>query len=189
MAVESTRTNSKYSISVKQLIKLQQKNDEESSHNEKLAGNTKAATRGLFSPKDTLFDRLNLAFHANEIKGKYGIDVPLIVLRRNESPFNYNEPKIKADLIECVQRLQQGDFPFDTSRSPAFELDADGNIKTHKNKHIKQLDEFGEVVTIPKNMAYQQQLLVDLFKLGLPELSSIDEYNATPSVPATMRQN
>ncbi|HAT8641740.1 TPA: hypothetical protein JBE16_02535 [Legionella pneumophila subsp. pneumophila] len=173
---EAARKNPKYAISVRELIAQQKKSPEVRDHNEILAGNTKKATRALYACKDTLFDRLNLAFHAMQIKKQYHYDVPLLIISEDKPPYNYSEALIKADLKEAYNLLKDNRFPFDRSTFPVYELDKDGNIALDKNKKpIIKVNDLGREIQEPKNIKYQIGLLRDLFKLGLPELENLDQ--------------
>ena len=173
---EAARKHPKYAISLRELIEQQKKTQDVGKHNEILASNTKAATRALYAPKDTLFDRLNLAYHAMKIKKQYQYDVPLLVMSDNKPPYYYNETLIKADLHEAYTLLKDGKFPYDKTVYEAFELDSKGNVVLDsQGKRIAKKDEHGDVVTEPKNLRYQQELLVNLFKVAIEKLTDIDE--------------
>ena len=171
---EIERKHPKYSITIKDLIAEQKKNQEASPHNEILAANTKSATRALYASKDELFDRLNLAFHARNIKQKHGIDVPLLILSQNKPPYHYTEAMIKADLIKACEHLKEGSFPYDNY--PLYQLDEEQNeIKDADGKPIPLINEDGTQKTATKFLEYQQQMLVDLFQLGSKKLTRITE--------------
>lgn len=185
---ELTRTSSKYAISLQELVRRQQKTTEAGNHNEILASTTKAAVRALYASKDELFDRLNLAFHAIKIREKYQYHIPLLVLSVDKPPYYYTESMIRNDLSEAFLKLQENDFPFDESEFPSYELDERGIIRLDEHDlPIIQKDAQGQNIVRTKNTAYQKELLVNLFKMGRPELNSIEQlsnakqYGITPS--------
>lgn len=167
---ELERKHPKYAISLRELIEQQKKTDSAEGHNEILAANTKGATKALYAPQDRLFDRLNLAFHALQIKKQYHYDVPLLVLSSDKPPYHYTEALIKADLSEAYKLIRAGTFPFDKSLVPVYELDEKGNVVTDKGEAVIKKNEKGKNVLEPKNLNYQRKLLVSLFQLGTPEL-------------------
>jgi hypothetical protein len=172
---EGLRTGVKYSIPITEVTRKQNE-QEGSAHNEVLAGLAKKAVRALYASKDTLLDRLNLAFHASRIKEKYGYDVPLLITSSDKAPYNYTEAMIKADLLEAYQHLQANTFPYDKTEFPVYELDSnndvivndDGTPKVKKNGR-------GQPQSVAKNLDFQKSLLLDIFKLGVPELTKHDE--------------
>lgn len=183
VAEEKARKHPKYAITIRELIDLQKKNNTVEQHNELLVANTKAATKALYVHHDQLFNRLNLALHALHIKKRFGYDLPLVVLSAEKSPYHYSEHLVKADLQEAIALIKKGTFPFDTSHSPVYELDEKGEIKIEQGLRVRKKDDKGEYVTAPKNLTYQQSLLVDLFKLGMPNVTNytqlISELNDT----------
>jgi hypothetical protein len=157
------------------LIAQQKQTNSAENHNEILAGNTKGATRALYASTDALFDRLNLAFHAMKIKEKYHYDVPLVVMSNDKPPYHYTETKIKVDLQEAYKLLREGKFPYDKKLYPVYELDAEGTVVTEHGNPVIKKNERGHDIMEPKNVNYQKQLLVDLFKIGIPKLSHISQ--------------
>ena len=173
---EEARKHPKYAITVRELIEQQKKTQDVGRHNEILASNTKGATRALYASKDTLVDRLNLAFHAMEIKKQYQYDVPLLIMSQDKSPYYYNEALIKADLQAAYELLKTGKFPYDKTLYKVFEVDSEGKVALNsKGKRIVKKNERDHVVQEPKNLSYQKELLVNLFKLGFPDLKSVDQ--------------
>ncbi|KGP62488.1 hypothetical protein EP47_09370, partial [Legionella norrlandica] len=174
--LEATRKSSKYAITLRELIELQKKEKAAIAHNEILASNTKGAIRALYAPRDELFYRLNLALHTKYIKENHGYDVPLVIVSLDREPYYYSEDLIRRDLKEAYTRLRTGDFPYDKEEFTLYEVDKDGNPKLDVNgKPIKKLGMRGEELKEPKNQVYQQQVLLDLFKLGNPNLTSLDQ--------------
>ncbi|KTD06413.1 coiled-coil protein [Legionella gratiana] len=172
--LEAARKSTKYSINLKRLIELQKKSTEAGGHNEILAGNTKAATQAFYATRDQLIDRLNLAFHAFEIKKKYQYDVPLLILSQDKQPYHYTEAMIKEDLKNAYALLRKGAFPYDKTKNIAYELDSKGNAVLDSNgKRIRKKDSGGDVYQ-EKNQVYQKELLVNFFKLALP-LTNIEQ--------------
>ncbi|HAT7072511.1 TPA: hypothetical protein JAN90_06940 [Legionella pneumophila] len=167
--IEAARKSSKYAINLSQLIQLQKERVELGGHNEILAGNTKGATQAFYATRDQLFDRLNLAFHALEIKKKYQYDVPLLVLSQDKPPYHYTEAMIKEDLKTAYDLLRKGEFPYDKTKTIAYELDSKGNALRDKDgNRIRKKTSGGDDVYEEKNQVYQKDLLVNLFKLALP---------------------
>jgi hypothetical protein len=167
--LEAARQHSKYAITIRELIKHQEKSTEAEEHNELLVSNTKEAVRSLYATQDTLMDRLNLVFQALKIKEKYHYDVPLLITDQTKAPYRYTEAMIKADLQEAYKGLRAGTFPYDKTLVDVYIQDEETNEKVVKT------DERGENVQEPKNLAFQQRVLLDLFKLGMPKLESLDQ--------------
>lgn len=175
LAKEAEKTNLKYALSIEELIKHQKANPGQSSWNEILAGNTKHAVRALYVHKDALFDRLNLAYHALQIKKNYGYDIPLLVLTGNNAPYFYSEALIRADLEEAYRALRSGQFPYDVSTCYVPVLNQNGTPAFINGMlHVKMGEDGKELIQI-KNQEYQRELLVKLFKLGCPDISSLSE--------------
>lgn len=165
---EKTRKHPKYALTVYELIEQQKQSKSAGAHNELLISNTKGATRALYASKNNLFHRLNLAFHALNIKKKYKYDIPLLVLSDTAAPYHYHENLIKDDLYAAYRLLKAGKFPYDQTIYVVYINDSNHEAVAKKN-------EFGEVVRESKNLKYQENLLVDLFKLGVPDLKNINE--------------
>ncbi|QEY51292.1 SidE phosphodiesterase domain-containing protein [Legionella longbeachae] len=166
--LEAARKSTKYSINLKELIELQKKSTTADGHNEILAGNTKGATQAFYATRDELFDRLNLAFHALQIKKKYQYDVPLLILSQDKAPYHYTEARIKEDLKNAYDLLRKGMFPYDKTKYVAYELDSKGNALLDSNgKRIRKKGSWGDVYQ-EKNQKYQKDILVNLFKMALP---------------------
>lgn len=172
--IEAARKSAKYSINLKELIELQKKSTKADSHNEILAGNTKGATQAFYATRDELFDRLNLAFHALEIKKKYQYDVPLLILSQDKAPYHYTETQIKEDLKRAYALLRKGEFPYDKTKYVAYELDSKGNAVLDGNGKRIRKKVGGADVYQEKNQTYQKEVLVNLFKLALP-LTSMEQ--------------
>jgi hypothetical protein len=172
---EASRKHPKYSMTLQELIELQKKTEGVGKHNEILAGNTKRATRAFYASKDTLFDRLNLAFHAMLIKKKYHYDVPLLVLSDTNSPYHYTEALIRADLQNAYNLLQRQQFPFDTTLNQIYELGPDGNPRLDNGRRVPKKTADGRLLQEPKNLEYQKELLVSLFKIGMPKLTTLTQ--------------
>lgn len=172
---EAARKHPKYAISLRELIEHQKKHPGLQERNEILAANTRGAARALYTSTDELIYRLNLALHAMKIKEQYHYDVPLLILSETKPPRQYTEALIKADLNEACKLLQENKFPYDTTVFTTYETDAQGDFKLVNNKKVPKLDAQGREVKEPKNLKYQQMLLLDLFKLGLPELTDLTE--------------
>ncbi len=168
---ELSRKSFKYSITLRELIKQQQSTTDVMAHNEILAANTKGATRALYAVKDELFDRLNLAVHAMKIREKYHYDIPLLIMSRDKSPYHYSEEMIKADLLSAYHLMRENKFPYDKSFHPVYEQDAEGHFVVKKNHRGKDVNE-------PKNLGYQRDLLLELFRIGIPKLTSIQQLAA-----------
>ena len=141
-----------------------------------MAANTKGAMRALYASKDELFDRLNLAFHAIEIKSRRKYDVPLLIMSQDKPPYHYTEAMIKADLLTAYKLLKEGAFPYDRSMHIAFEKDpVTGEVVLDaKAAKVTIKDADGSDLKVPKNMEYQQNLLVNLFKMGFGDLANLD---------------
>jgi len=167
---EQMRNHPKYAITLRELIAQQKKTNSAEEHNEILAANTKGATKALYAPHDTLFDRLNLAFHALQIKKQYHYDIPLLVMSSDKPPYHYTEALIKADLKEAYKLIREGQFPFDKSLFPVYKPDDEGMI-------VIKINEKGKKVFEPKNLDYQRGLLVKLFQLGMPKLKNYSQLN------------
>ncbi|KGP63450.1 hypothetical protein EP47_09580 [Legionella norrlandica] len=175
LAQEEKRKHPKYAISLRELIELQKKSSDAEEHNEILACNTKSAVRALYACKDTLFDRLNLAFHALQIKKQYHYDLPLLIISENKSPYHYSEAMIKADLEDAYHLLKNNNFPYDRELFPVYELDKNGLFVIRKGEAVIKKNERGHEIKEPKNIRYQLNLLRDLFQLGLPQLQNINQ--------------
>lgn len=173
--LESQRKGLKYSMTLRELIQHQEKNKDVGAHNELLAANTKGATRAFYATKDTLLDRLNVAFHGMKIKEKYGYDVPLLVMSQDKAPYNYSEAMIRRDLKEAAHMLRAGTFPFDKTLFKIYEYDAKGMPVVVAGERVVKKDDLGRDIEIPKNLQMQQDLLLDFFKVGLPELRQLSE--------------
>lgn len=172
--LEAARKSAKYSINLKELIELQKKSTKADGHNEILAGNTKGATQAFYATRDELFDRLNLAFHALEIKKKYQYDVPLLILSQDKAPYHYTETKIKEDLKNAYALLRKGEFPYDKTKYVAYELDSKGNAVLDSNGKRIRKKVAGTDVYQEKNKTYQKEVILNLFKLALP-LTNIEQ--------------
>jgi hypothetical protein len=166
---EAARTHPKYAISIRQLIEHQNKTTNAEEHNEILLSNTKGAVRSLYATQDTLFDRLNLAFQAMKIKEKYHYDVPLIITNQEKPPYTYTEAMVIADLQEAYKKLLENDFPYDQTLFDSWKWDEEAGCA------VQQFNAKGKPLQEPKNKEYQQKLLLDLFKLGLPKLQTLDQ--------------
>jgi hypothetical protein len=173
--LETDRKHSKYALTVRELIEQQKATTTAGGHNEILAGNTKGATRALYACEDTLIARLNIAFHAIKIKQKYHYDVPLLVMSKDNSPYHYTEAKIKADLKGAYELLAKGQFPYDTTLFEVYERDENNKLIYVDGGSVVKKNDKGEPIKEPKSLAYQQNLLVDLFKLGMPKLEKMDQ--------------
>lgn len=172
---ETKRKHPKYAISLQKLIQHQRNTPGITTHNEILAGNTKKAVRAFYASKDQLFDRLNLAYHALEIKKKYDYQVPLLILSEDKLPYHYTEAMIKVDLKNAYQLLQQDKFPYDRTLEVAYVLGPDGHALFDKGKPVFKRTADNRVVHEPKDLNYQQELLVNLFQIGLPEITQIKQ--------------
>lgn len=173
--LEAVRKHPKYAITVRELIEQQKKTQQANKHNEIMAANTKGATRAFYAPKDELFDRLNLAFHALSIKNKYHYDVPLLIISEHSPPYHYTESLIKADLQEAYKLLRAGKFPYDQTQIKVYELDKHGHPLLEQGKPIRKKDKQGNPLMETKDLDYQKNLLVNLFQLGLPDLQQIQQ--------------
>lgn len=176
LALESQRKHPKYAISLADLAKQQSERTQDGGHNEMLIANTKSATRALYSSKDELFYRLNLAYHAKKIKEEHGYDVPLLVMNKDKPPYRYTEAMIESDLREAYERLQADNFPYDMTQYQIYKKDSKGDVAEDAEGHpIPELDEHQQPVTRTKDKIYQETLLCDLFKLGIPGLRNLAE--------------
>lgn len=186
---EQKRKSLKYATTP-EVIKELQGHD---AHNELLVANTKKAVQALYATRDRPFDRLNLVFHATQIKEQYGYDIPLLVLSQDKPPINYTEALIKEDIEEAYRLIQAGTFPYDTTEYPVYlytnKLIGPGRFEIQKDPitgmPIPALDAAKKPIFERKNQAYQEKLLLDLFQLGIPELTSLQqirdgEINAAP---------
>lgn len=182
--LEVARKHPKYAITIRELIEQQKKTQQADKHNEIMAANTKEATRAFYSPKDELFDRLNLAFHALNIKKTYHYDVPLLIISEHKPPYHYTESMIKADLQEAYKLLRAGLFPYDQTQIKAYELDKHGNALLEKGKPIRKKDNQGNPLMKTKDLVYQKNLLINLFQLGLPDLKQIQQLETGAISPA-----
>lgn len=180
---EKAKKHPKYAITLRKLIEQQQNTVGVENHTEILVGNTKGATRAFYATKDELFDRLNLALHAMKIKEKYHYDVPLLVVSQNKAPYHYTEEMIKADLKEAYALLRKGEFPYDKTRHQAYELDEKGNAILVNGKRVPKKDQNNELVFVEKNQEYQQEVLVNLFQLGLYHLDNIGQLEKGEIIP------
>ena len=175
---ELERKDKKYSTTLDNLQELL-KTSGSDGHTELLAGLTKSALRALYASKDELFDRLNLVFHAMKMKEKYHYDVPLVVMSVDKPPYHYTEEMIRADLLKAYTEIKAATFPYDRRHHLVYELDQQGSVIVDAAGNPKvQKDKQGREMSQPHNIKYQEDLLVNLFKLGLPELASIDELGA-----------
>lgn len=173
---EASRTGFKYSLTIRQLIEQQKRNSEAVEHNEILASNTKGAIRALYACTDELFARLNLVFHAIEIKNKYHYDVPLLVMSKDNSPKMYTETMIKEDLLNAYQHLRNRTFPYNTTLNKVYEADDKGRLLVKNDNYVVKLNEKGKEIKQVKNQQYQQRLLINLFQLGLPDLQDLRQF-------------
>jgi hypothetical protein len=183
---ERTRTGDKYSVSLAELIKEQEKTDDVNIQNEVLASSTKTAVQALYASKDVLFDRLNLALHAMRIKKEFAYDVPLLILSEGAAPYYYTEEKIKEDLLTTYNHLLNNTFPYDRMQFPQYELNKNGGVLFDSGKKVMKMNENHEVIYLEKNVDFQKSVLLDLFKISIPELKNLDELS-TQTNPSSIK--
>ena len=171
--IKAERENPKYAISIAAL----RQQDSGVDYNELLVSNTKGAVRALYTSQVSLFYRLNLALHALKIKAQYHYDVPLLVPSNDKPPLqHYTEALIEADLRAAYQALCVDTFPYDESLFPVYAYDELGKLKrTAKGGPVTQKNELGQETSVPKNLDYQRNTLIELFQLGAPELTKLEQ--------------
>lgn len=100
--------------------------------NEILVGPSKKSTKALFVPSNfpngnergsQLMLRLNVLFHAMRIKGKYGYDLPLMIIDGINEPRLYSEKMIKTDLKQAIALLAKDEFPYLPDREKDLQQD------------------------------------------------------------------
>lgn len=183
----------KEGISLEELKKQQKNGDAFEKQNELLLRGTKEAIRALVAPKNTLFDRLNLATQALQIKENYNITVPLIILDPKDPscPKIYTEKMIRDDLQEVIQKVRKHQLPYDDSfvtikkekNGPEISVQKDKELQ---NELIKQLlEKCGFVVSLSTNtnLPIKDRLTIDSTHLISDDSIKIDKFLENLSVP------
>ncbi|WP_131777336.1 hypothetical protein [Legionella impletisoli] len=96
-------------------------------------------------------------------------------MSQDKSPYRYTEAMIKADLLETYQCLRSGTFPFDQTSFPIYKTDKNGDVVVKDGHPVIEITKKGREKSQPKNLNFQKQMLLELFQMGISELTHIDE--------------
>jgi hypothetical protein len=75
--------------------------------NEMLMGLRKSALRGLFSTNNHPHDRMRTLLQAVYLSQDYGINVPMLVIDGNNSPYVYSREQLRADIQLLVKSKER----------------------------------------------------------------------------------